>query len=167
MNSLVYAGGYALSSMCNACLGTTAPGTTGRKRSVLLLTLSILIALWFQYSLGPAIVNQTGQLWKLYSWLPGLGKVIYHAWYEPCAEQYTTNLDPNNNDTNMHLLEQCAGNAGVYRSMGIATSFFLVSAFATKIRPSLNKEAWPAKITVRKTFFHTTFFFADFSIVRW
>jgi len=47
-------------SLCNACLGSTAEGTTGRKRSVLLLSLATSIALWFQYAVGPAIVSQEG-----------------------------------------------------------------------------------------------------------
>ena len=130
------------SSLCNVCLGSTAPGTTGRKRSVLLLSTAIVIALWFQYSVGPAIVNKSGQAWKVYSWVPGLGKVIYTSWYDSC-KQYEQD------DTSLYMIEQCAGNAGVYRPMALATIFFLISAVASKIRPSLNKEVWPAKFSVR------------------
>jgi len=43
----------AAGSLCQACFGSTAEGTTGRKRSVLLLTIATALSLWFQYSVGP------------------------------------------------------------------------------------------------------------------
>jgi len=122
-------------SLCQACFGTTAQGTTGRKRSVLLLAFAIAASLWFQYSVGPSIVSQEGWIWKSYRAIPGSGKLIYNAWYEPC-EEYSEQPD---------LMRQCAGMAGVFRSMSLATFFFLANAVATKIVPTLNKEAWPAK----------------------
>jgi hypothetical protein len=53
----VYCCCTAGASLCNSCFGTVAPGTTGRKRSVLLLGLAIAVALWFQYNVGPGIVR--------------------------------------------------------------------------------------------------------------
>eukprot|EP00545_Synedropsis_sp_CCMP1620_P004977 CAMPEP_0119008362 /NCGR_PEP_ID=MMETSP1176-20130426/3636_1 /TAXON_ID=265551 /ORGANISM="Synedropsis recta cf, Strain CCMP1620" /LENGTH=459 /DNA_ID=CAMNT_0006960677 /DNA_START=78 /DNA_END=1457 /DNA_ORIENTATION=- len=123
-------------SLCNSCLGSTAAGTTGRKRAVLLLTLAISIALWFQYSVGPGIVQETGWVWKTYRAIPGSGKLVFSAWKKGC-DQYEGDL-----------LSQCAGQAGVYRSMFLATLFFILSAAATHVQPQLNREAWPAKYAI-------------------
>jgi serine incorporator 1/3 len=122
--------------LCNACLGGTGEGTTGRKRAVLLLTIAITFALWFQYNVGPGIVQETGWVWKTYRAIPGTGKLVYKAWKNGC-DQYQGDL-----------LSQCAGNAGVYRPMFLATLFFIFSAMATHLQPHLNREAWPAKYAV-------------------
>lgn len=147
------AGCTLVSNVCNACLGSTEAGTTGRKRSVLLLTVAIVFALWFQYSIGPTIVNpkKYGDMTRHYRWIPGLGTRLYNSWYEPCKQYSTTSTK--NNDNNNTLLEQCAGNDGVYRPMAIATLFFAISAVASKVRPSLNKELWPTKFGVRFLYF--------------
>lgn len=133
----VYCCCSAGSSLCNSCFGTVQVGTTGRKRSVLLLAMVIATSLWFQYSVGPSIVNQSGWIWKTYRFIPYAGKLIYSAWYDSCQAQYP--------DANMEVIEQCAGNAGVYRSTFLSTFYFLMNAVATKFVPSLNREAWPAK----------------------
>ena len=125
-------------SLCNACLGSTAEGTTGRKRSVVLLSLAIAVALWFQYAVGPSIVSMNGWIWTSYRWMPGLGKWVYHAWYDSCAEYKNDKA----------LLEVCAGNAGVYRPMAITAVFFAISAVAAKFQPSLNRQVWPAKFGI-------------------
>jgi hypothetical protein len=57
------------------------------------------------------------------------------------------------------MIEQCAGNAGVLRPMSIATIFFLISAVASKIRPSLNKEVWPAKFSVSVVLFFKNYYY--------
>jgi hypothetical protein len=103
---------------------------------VLLLTLAISAALWFQYSVGPGIVQGTGWVWKTYQTIPGTGKLVLKAWNSGC-EQYEGDL-----------LSQCAGNAGVYRPMFLAFLFFIFSAVATRVQPNLNKEAWPAKYAI-------------------
>jgi hypothetical protein len=116
------------------------------------------LALWFQYSIGPAIVSQSGWAWNTFRWIPGVGKMVYNAWHEPC-KAYASDE---------HLLEQCAGNAGVYRTTAVATIFYLISAAATKIKPQLNKEAWPAKYTLfgfsvfLSMFIHSAPFFTGF-----
>lgn len=126
-------------SLCNSCLGSTAAGTTGRKRSVLLLTIATAVALYFQYVVGPAIVSQSGTVWKMYRWVPGVGKWVYASWHDDCAAY---DLEDH---SEQKLMEQCAGNAGVYRPTAVATLFFAVSAIATRFQPHLNREAWPAK----------------------
>jgi len=117
---------------------------------VLLLGLVIAFSLWFQYSVGPGIVSQSGWVWKTYRAIPGTGKLVYHAWYDSCA-QYDGNNEDGDGGEGLHseaLLEQCAGNAGVLRPTFLATFYFLANAIATRIVPSLNREAWPAKYTI-------------------
>jgi len=123
-------------SLCNSCLGSTSEGTTGRKRAVLLLTVGILVALFFQYSVGPGIVNQEGWIWRTYTAIPGTGKLLVKAWKEGC-EEYGDDA-----------LAKCAGNAGVMRPMFITFLFFIFQALATYVQPSLNREAWPAKYAI-------------------
>jgi serine incorporator 1/3 len=132
---LTYCCCTSLGKLVDSCLGSTAAGTTGRKRSVLLLTIAIALSLWFQYSVGPGIVSKSGWIWQTYRFIPGMGKMVYHAWYDSC-ETYKADE---------HLVKQCAGFGGVYRPMFVATLFFILSAVATKVQPSLNREAWPAK----------------------
>lgn len=131
----VYCCCSAGASLCQSCFGTTAAGTTGRKRSVLLLSFAIVIALWFQYNVGPGIVSKTGWVWKTYRAIPGTGQFVYNAWFEPCA-QY---------EEDEALLAKCAGNAGVYRPTFLSAFYFFANAIATRMVPALNKEAWPAK----------------------
>jgi hypothetical protein len=97
--------------------------------------LAVLLALWFQYQVGPSIVSQKGWVWKGYRAIPGMGKMTYHAWHDSCA-QYKDHHE---------WMAQCAGIAGVMRPTFLATLFFTVSAVATKFVPTLNREAWPAK----------------------
>mmetsp|Transcript_14017 Transcript_14017/g.23780 ORF Transcript_14017/g.23780 Transcript_14017/m.23780 type:complete len:457 (-) Transcript_14017:285-1655(-) len=124
-------------NLCNSCLGSTAEGTSGRKRAVLLLVMAILVAFWFQYSVGPSIVTESGWIWRTYRAIPGTGRLVYSAWSDSSCSSYEGKL-----------LSQCAGNAGVYRPMFLTTVFFLISAIAVHANPSLNREAWPAKYTV-------------------
>jgi len=135
------------SSLLNTCLGSTHEGTSGRKRSVLLLTITITFALLYQYVLAPSILHHTGW-WKIYSSIPGMGKVLYSSWTDSCA-QYNDDEGNNNNDGNdqqfSDLYIQCVGNAAVFRPTFVSTLFFLISAIATKTNPRLNREAWPAK----------------------
>jgi hypothetical protein len=138
---LTYCCCTAAGSVCNACLGGQGPGTTGRKRSVLLLTIAIALALWFQYAVGPAIVSQSGWIWSTYRWIPGVGKMVFGAWKDGC-----TNTEDNASD--VALLHQCAGNAGVYRPTIVAALFFATFAVATKVTPSLNTAVWPAKFAL-------------------
>lgn len=138
----------AAGSVCHACLGSTAAGTTGRKRSVLLLTLAVVIALYFQYAVGPGVVSQSGWLYRSFRFVPGAGGALYRAWRDGCAAY----------DHEPALREQCAGNAGVYRPMAVTTLFFAVMATASRANPNLNREVWPAKYGVR--------FFSCFYVCR-
>jgi hypothetical protein len=52
-------------SILNTCLGSHSPYSTGRKRSVLLLSISVAFALLFQYTLAPMIIREN-RWWKIY-----------------------------------------------------------------------------------------------------
>eukprot|EP00751_Fragilariopsis_kerguelensis_P022749 CAMPEP_0170897000 /NCGR_PEP_ID=MMETSP0734-20130129/45165_1 /TAXON_ID=186038 /ORGANISM="Fragilariopsis kerguelensis, Strain L26-C5" /LENGTH=460 /DNA_ID=CAMNT_0011289421 /DNA_START=470 /DNA_END=1848 /DNA_ORIENTATION=- len=81
--------------------------------------------------------------------IPYLGSTIHDAWLGDeegnGCQQYYKEKDSNNEDGSMKLVEQCAGNAGVFRPTCISTFYFLGNAVATKVVPTLNREAWPAK----------------------
>ena len=128
----------ACGALCNSCLGTTLEGTTGRKRSVLLLVFAVLASLFFQYKLGPAVVSRSSWIWKMYSTIPSFGKVVHKGWYNACQE-YEDNPD---------LLAHCAGIGGVYRPTALSALFFTIHAGATRMVPALQKEVWPAKYTI-------------------
>jgi len=138
------------SSLCNSCCGTVAVGSTGRKRSVLLLALVIATSLWFQYDVGPSIIAQQGWVYKVMRFIPYLGSSIHDAWLgdedgNGCQQYYKEEDSNEDGNSSMKLVEQCAGNAGVFRPTCISTFYFLGNAVATKFVPTLNREAWPAK----------------------
>jgi hypothetical protein len=120
----------AANSLCNAALGTTAAGTTGRKRSVLLLTIAIALALWYKYHVSTIIVQRHG-------WF-GTIPYVANGWRGSC-ERYQTE----------DLIKVCANNAGAYRPLAMATLFFTLMAIASHAQPRFNREAWPAKMMVR------------------
>jgi serine incorporator 1/3 len=146
-----------ISSLCNACLGSTAAGTTGRKRSVLLLTIAVILALWFQYSVGPNIITKKGWFYDIFRYIPGAGSTVYHAWYDNCAHYATNKMSK---AASLAVVQQCAGNAGVFRPMAVATNFFILMAVVTKVQPQFNRTLWPTKygifcfIVFLSIFFH-------------
>uniref|UniRef100_A0A7S2E8Y5 Serine incorporator n=1 Tax=Trieres chinensis TaxID=1514140 RepID=A0A7S2E8Y5_TRICV len=135
---LTYCFCQSASSLCNACFGSTDAGTTGRKRSVLLLTLAVASALLFQYYVAPSILHHTGW-WNVYKSIPGVGKRMYEAWMDGC-DRY--------GGENSAGYAQCVGNNGVYRPTFVSALFFAISAIGAKFRPALNREAWPAKYCI-------------------
>jgi len=150
----------AAGSLCNTCLGSTAAGTTGRKRSVLLLSITVFLALLFQYSLAPYILSDEGWFSTIRK-TPGLAKRMYNCWTQGCDEF----LDEPD------LYKQCVSTAGVCRPTFVATLFFLLQAVATKFNPQLNREAWPAKygvfvlLVLISLFLPNTPMFLDFYVV--
>lgn len=80
--------------------------------------------------------------------------MLYKAWHESCAERYDDEKD-------LVLLQQCAGKAGVMRPMAMAALFFAIQAVVTKVQPSLNREAWPAKYTMYLFAVFVTFFMGN------
>ena len=142
---VTYCACASASSLCSACLGRTSPHTTGRRRSVLLLAASVLLALVFQYSLAPAITGDGGSgWWRTVRKTPGAGRHVYGAWTDGC-EGYRPTGDGGLAGS---PFETCAGNAAAYRPTSLAFVFFAVASAATYHRPLLNREVWPAKFSV-------------------
>lgn len=132
--SATYCACSSASLICNACLGQSNPHTTGRRRSVVLLVLSVILALLFQYSLAPTILEKGGEKWSII----GSTTRLFTSWTNGCDAS----------DYNQAQFGQCAANAGVYRPTFVAFLFFVVAAVASFIRPHLNRHQWPAKFTI-------------------
>lgn len=112
----------------NSCCGNDKASdvppsaTSGRKRSVLLLAIATVVALIFQYVVGPQVVRIS------------INNYVTNAWTDGCTNQATEDLQ-----------ERCVGNNGVYRATSSALVFFLLAAIAAVCKPTANREAWPAK----------------------
>lgn len=100
--------------------------TSGRKRSVLLLLICIVLALAFQYGVAPAIIDAPEYL-----------TYLRDPWLDGC-----TNL------ADASLTAICVGNAGAFRPSFAAGVFFVLAAVAAACKPSANREAWPAKFVL-------------------
>jgi hypothetical protein len=133
------------SSICNACLGSTSPGTSGRRRSVLLLAITVLLSLSFQYSLAPAIMGNESSWWNMFRSAPGLGKRVFRGWTDGC-DSYRH--EEGGSVYSSGAYHQCVGNAGVYRPTFFSFLFFVIASIATYLRPSLNRQVWPAKYCI-------------------
>lgn len=68
-----------------------------------------------------------------------MGKQLFKAWNEGC-DRYGE-IDGEKAD----LYQQCVQNSGVYRPTFVATVFFAISAIASSMNPSINREIWPTK----------------------
>eukprot|EP00584_Thalassiosira_punctigera_P007072 CAMPEP_0172532890 /NCGR_PEP_ID=MMETSP1067-20121228/5776_1 /TAXON_ID=265564 ORGANISM="Thalassiosira punctigera, Strain Tpunct2005C2" /NCGR_SAMPLE_ID=MMETSP1067 /ASSEMBLY_ACC=CAM_ASM_000444 /LENGTH=462 /DNA_ID=CAMNT_0013317451 /DNA_START=46 /DNA_END=1434 /DNA_ORIENTATION=+ len=118
----------ASASLCSSWCGNDKPSTvppsaaSGRKRSVILLALSVVVALIYQYALAP---NYGRIPWQYLS----------DAWSSGCESQ----------QGNAELMKACSGNAGVYRASSAAFVFFVTFGIAAACKPTSNREAWPAK----------------------
>jgi len=123
----------ALGSLCNSCCGNDKPSsvppsvTSGRKRSVFLLLLSIGISFAFQYGVAPSVTKYSNEFGPL-GW-------IGRAWLEGCEEY----------DATGDLRKVCTGQAGVYRAAFSAFVFFILAAIGAYCKPTSNREAWVAK----------------------
>lgn len=132
-----------MSSCCgNDKPSSVAPGlNSGRKRSVLLLLISIGLSFLYQYWVGPALKPSNAN---------GLNPVLAYlseAWVKGC-EQYTSSGNSNLYGYNDELelqRQKCSGNNGVFRVAGSAFLFYILAAIAAFFKPSANREAWPAK----------------------
>lgn len=143
---LTYCCCNSLGSLCTTCLGSSPDDkTTGRKRSVFLLLITIAVALYFQYGLSAQILSDDISWWNYYRKIPGLGKRLFYCLTDSCDQYKNDSDDDSESNDPSDLYMQCVSNAGVYRPTFLSTIFFLVNAAATKNNPSLNKQAWPAK----------------------
>ena len=89
--------------------------------------------------------NNTSSWWNILRKTPGVGKHVVSGWVDGC-DQYLEN-EKDNGDISGGF-EQCAGNAGVYRPTFFSFLFFVSAAVASYLRPSLNREVWPAKYCI-------------------
>jgi len=108
----------------------TSPNATGRIRCVILLALSVALSLIFQYALAPAVGGRNA-IMKV----PKLSTYLINTWSSGCSDETIA-------------LQHCKGNFGVYRVCATTCLFFLLMALGAKIRPSMNREAWPAKYSM-------------------
>ena len=119
----------AAASLFGACFGNDKPSTippsvtSGRKRSVLLLVIALVLSLVFQYAVAPWIVENDWTGYLAENWLDG-------------CEQYPEGSE---------LQESCSGNSGVYRVGAATVLFFAIAAIAVACKPTFNREVWPAK----------------------
>jgi len=120
-----------LTSCCGSDKNSTIPpsATSGRKRSVFLLMLSIVIALIFQYAVAPKLQPD-----RIYS---GAIQYLVDAWSSGCG-----------NYENAALQLRCSENSGVYRVASSAALFFTFSGIAAWKVPTANRDAWAAKILI-------------------
>jgi len=133
--SVTYCACSSASSICNACLGSTSPQTTGRRRSVLLLILAVVLSLTFQYSLAPVILEKGQEKWSIIG--STIGKHVFNSWTSGC-ESYSSE----------DQIGQCVANAGVFRPTLLAFVFFVTAAVTSSVRPDFNRHVWPAKFTI-------------------
>jgi hypothetical protein len=116
------------------CFNDTSPTATGRVRCVILLAMSVALSLVFQYAFAPALSH--GALTRI----PKVSAYVIDIWNQGC-----TTVDDDEEIMTLGALDKCRGNFGVYRVCAVTTMFFLLSAIGAKLRPAMNREAWPAK----------------------
>lgn len=135
--------GSLLSSCCGNDKDSSVPPsvTSGRKRSIFLLTLSIGFAFFFQYFVGPKIIQYNDNI-------AGPVKYVANAWLDGCEQYAAAAADDDNNNNNNDLQGACSGNAGVYRAATSAFFFFILAALGAYCKPTANREAWVAKYTL-------------------
>ena len=101
--------------------------TSGRKRSVGLLFASICLQIVFQFGLAPVFGGENDLNYD------------FNAWTNGC-EQFR--------DDEIMLRESCIGNYANYRVATATTLFFVLAAVAAALKPTANREAWPAKFVL-------------------
>jgi hypothetical protein len=111
---------------------------------VLLLALTVMLALYFQYSVAPAILGDKSSWWNLFRSTPGLGSHVLKSWTRGC-EVY---LDTGESTKQSLSYQECVGNSAVYRPTFFAFLFFTVASIASYVKPSSNRMVWPAKYSI-------------------
>jgi len=138
----------AAGSICSAACGNDKPSTeapsaaSGRRRSALLLLMSVGLAFVFQYALAPVFGNESNKIQAI----PYAGPYIFDAWQQGCTVSEEEIVAKGYSQEIVHQLEaSCRGNNGVYRVSGATFLVFILLALAAKCKPTFNREAWPAK----------------------
>lgn len=121
----------AMGSLLYSCCGNDKPSSTppsatsGRKRSVLLLIITMFTAFVFQYAVGPFVMDLS------------MSNYVTDSWTDGCLQYESEALN-----------KKCVGNQGVYRATFSAFVFFLLASISVYLRPTANREAWPAKFVL-------------------
>ena len=143
--SLTFCFCQAAASLCNACCGNDKPSTvppsaaSGRKRSIIVLFLSIGLALAYQWGIAPTLVESK---WDI--------PYLVDAWLDDC-EEFNSDED---------LQKACAGINGNYRVSFATTLFFFLAAIgaACKVRFLRRNEMNELEMRAREHGFLTAFF---------
>lgn len=80
--------------------------------------------------------------------LPLLGHRIKDALSDECTDRFD----------DQDLVTKCMGYAGVYRVTFVTTTFFILMSVASSLKPSFNRQVWPAKYSLCALFLLATFF---------
>jgi Serine incorporator (Serinc) len=109
--------------------------TSGRKRSVALVFLSICLQLVFQFAFAPYILDN----------LPS-DHFIRQNWLDGCQSIVNERNDLQTQQQQQQQQRSCVSIAGNFRVAAATTVFFLLAAIVAYCKPTANREAWPAKI---------------------
>lgn len=101
-----------------------------------------MLALYFEYSLAPAILGNNNSWWNVVRSTSGFGRRISSGWTDGCDVYLKEGVSP---DQSPRSYQECVGNAGVYRPTFCAFIFFTMASIASYFKPSLNRSVWPAK----------------------
>ncbi|KAL3821918.1 hypothetical protein ACHAXA_008958 [Cyclostephanos tholiformis] len=149
--TLAYCACASASSLCRACLGTTSPsGTTGRRRSVLLLSASCALSLLFQYYLAPALIGDDDHR-RRWWWWNAMGNVsgwvverVHAGWTSGC-ESYRRDDAGGDDDDGDAAYARCVGYAGAYRPSCTAFAYFVVASLSSRCDPTMDRRYWPSR----------------------
>jgi len=103
------------------------------------MIIAMVIAFIFQYWVASAVVESNDEVTLDAAEIAKDQATNFFKdnWLDGC-EQYESS----------ELMERCVGNSGVYRAAGSATFFFFLAAIVVKLKPSFNREVWPAKYAI-------------------
>jgi hypothetical protein len=134
----------AAGSLCSAACGNDKPSNeapsaaSGRKRSALLLLLSVGLAFVYQYAVAPVFGN-TNEADVINS-IPKVGPYLIDAWRQGCIVSEEDILANAFSDDTVEKIEaSCRGNNGVYRVSGATFLLFIILALAAKCKPTFNR----------------------------
>ena len=138
---------------CESFLGNGETFAAQRKGSVVLLSLSIILAIFFQYFFVPELflVDKSHSFfWHAMTSLTGLDQVIDRAWRSGyCATNFGSG-----DKYDSRYYQDCVGNTGVFRPTSIAFLFFFISMIFSIIQPPISNAAsssrswWPEKYLI-------------------
>lgn len=135
----------AMGSLFTSCFGNDKASnippsaSSGRRRSVLLLVMTVLLCFLFQYVLAPEILDIQTRI--------DSNRIVQYVAPETALNfiEKTWRSGCNDVGDDPDLILRCVANAGVYRVCACTTIFFILAAIAVRLKRTANREAWPAK----------------------